>query len=303
FVAAGGAVVSFAFGALATMLFGLSNSLLTPVALFVGVIISPTSTGVTARILRDIRKLGAPEGVTTLAADVIDDVIGILTLTVVLGLTTGAFHASAVLGSLGKAVGFWLGLTAIAIVTARFISRFIISFRVMGASIGLALALALLVSGLAEEFGLASVIGAYSIGLALSNTRLAEVLTRPVETLHHVFVPVFFVVSGMLVDFQVMTGVLFFGLAISTLAILAKLLGCGLPALGIGFNRYGALRIGFGMVPRGEITLIVAGIGLTRGLIPADIFGVAVMVIMVTTVVTPVVLTYLYKKGGEGRRE
>jgi Kef-type K+ transport system membrane component KefB len=99
-----------------------------------------------------------------------------------------------------------------------------------------------------------------------------------------------------------MGGVALFGLAISALAIVGKLVGCGLPSLGIGFNKWGALRIGFGMVPRGEISLIIAGVGLTRGIIPAEVFGIAVMVIMVTTIITPIVLSFLFKKGGEGSR-
>ena len=303
-VAIGGAIISFGLGLAAALLFGVANSFASTEALFAGAIISATSTGITARILKDIGKLGTPEGITTLAADVIDDVLGILTLTVILGLTIGsAFDPLAALASVGKALGFWLALTAIGLVTAKFISRFIISFQVMGAAVALALALALFSGGLAEKFGLATVIGAYSIGLALSNTKLASILAKPIETVHHLFVPIFFVVMGMLFDFRAMGDVIIFGLVISILAILGKLLGCGLPALGIGFNVRGAMRIGFGMVPRGEITLIIAGIGLTRGLIPREIFGVAVMVIMVTTVLSPIVLSYLFKKGGEGRRK
>ncbi|MDP2917507.1 MAG: cation:proton antiporter, partial [Dehalococcoidia bacterium] len=302
-VAIGGAAVSFAFGALATVLFGLANSATAPVALFIGAIISSTSVGIAARILKDIGKLGTPEGVTVLAADVLDDVVGILILTLVMGLVTaGTFHTSEVLFSLGKAVGFWLVFSAIAILVAKYIARFIISFQVVGAALALALALAFFSGGLAEQFGLATVIGAFSIGLALSNTKLASALAKPIDTVHHVFVPIFFVVMGMLVDFRAVGGVALFGLAVSALAILGKLLGCGLPSLGIGFNRWGAMRIGFGMVPRGEISLIIASVGLTRGIIPNEVFGVAVMVIMVTTIITAIVLSALFRIGGEGSR-
>ena len=301
-MAIGGVIVSFILGASAAVIFGLAADFSSPIALFTGAIISATSTGITARILRDLGKLGSPEGTTTLAADVIDDVMGILVLTVVLGISLGGFQISQVFLSTGKAVGFWIFLTVAGILAATYISRFAIAFKVVGSAVSIALALALFAGGLAEEFGLATVIGAYSMGLALSNTKLAGVLSRPIDTLHHLFVPVFFVVMGMLVNFQAMGGVIFFGLAIGALAIVGKILGCGLPSLAIGFNLRGAARIGFGMVPRGEVTLIVASIGLTRGIIPEDIFGIAVMVIMITTIITPIILSAVYRKGGEGQR-
>lgn len=302
-IAIGGMLFSFFLGASFAVISGVAQTFLSPSALFAGAIIAPTSTGITARILREIGKLGTPEGVTTMASDVIDDVLGILVLTVVLGITiTGAFHPLEVLGSVGKALAFWLSFTFIAILAAKAISRFFLSFKVVGSAIALALAIALFSSGLAEQFGLATVIGAYSIGLALSNTHLAEILAKPIDIIHHVFVPIFFVVMGMLVDFRAVSNVAIFGLVISALAIIGKLFGCGLPSLLVGFNWRGAMRIGFGMVPHGEVTLIIAGVGLTRGVIPPEIFGVAVMVIIVTTVLAPVTLTRIYKTG-QGRRE
>lgn len=152
-VALGGIIFSFFFGAYAALLFGMAGSIFAPQALFIGTIISATSTGVTARILRDLGKLGTSEGISTLAADVIDDVLGILVLTLVLGLTTaGTLNASEALVSVGKAVGFWLALTAIAILVAKALSRFVISLKVAGAAVAIALALALLTGGLAQTF-------------------------------------------------------------------------------------------------------------------------------------------------------
>jgi len=301
-IAAGGVVVSFVLGATAAVVFGLASSFSAPGALFTGAILSATSTGVTARMLRDLGKLGTPEGITTLAADVIDDVMGILVLTVVLGISLGGLQVSQVSINIGKAIGVWIGITVIGIFIAKYIARFAIAFKVVGAAISIALAIALFTGGLAEEFGLATVIGAYSIGLALSNTQLANVLARPIDTLHHVFVPIFFVVIGMLVNFQAVGGVVYYGLAISALAIIGKLLGCGIPSLAVGFNFQGSARIGFGLVPRGEVNLIIASIGLTRGIIPQELFGIAVMAVMITIIVTPVILSAVYRRGGEGQR-
>jgi Kef-type K+ transport system membrane component KefB len=301
-VAFGGIAVCFILGAAAAVFFGLADSLFAPPALFTGAIISATSTGVTARILRDLGKLGTPEGTTTLAADVIDDVMGILVLTVVLGITLGGFQVSQAFLNVGRAMGFWVFLTVAGILAAKYIARFASSFKVAGASLSIALALALFAGGLAEQFGLATVIGAYSIGLALSNTKLAGLLTRPIDTLHHLFVPIFFVIMGMLVNFQAVGAVIYFGLAIAALAIIGKLLGCGLPSLAIGFNFRGSTRIGLGMIPRGEVNLIIASVGLTRGIVSDKIFGIAVVVVMITAIFSPILLSLAYRRSEEGQR-
>ena len=166
----------------------------------------------------------------------------------------------------------------------------------------LALAIAFLAAGLAESFGLAMIIGAYSIGLALSNSEIADTLREPMESLYHTLVPIFFVVMGMLVDFRAMEAVLLFGLVISLLAIVGKVFGCGLPALAVGFNQWGAGRIGVGMMPRGEVALIVAGVGLSRGIIQPDLFGVSIMMTFITTVLAPLALVPIFRKGGLGTR-
>jgi Kef-type K+ transport system membrane component KefB len=202
-----------------------------------------------------------------------------------------------------KAVGFWIGLTGGGLLLAPFIARFVGWFRVAGAGLALALGLAFLAAAVAEQMGLAMIIGAYSIGLALSGTNLARHLEESLRGVYHAFVPVFFVVMGMLVDVSSITGTLVFGIVITVVAILTKVVGAGLPALGAGFNTKGAIRIGVGMTPRGEVALIVAGIGLTRGIVDSDMFGVAVLMTVVTTLVAPPILVPLFSHGGPGRRE
>ena len=301
--AMGGVIAPFLLGDLATVAFGLAEGPLDPVALFMGAIMTATSVGITARVLGDIRKLDTPEGVTILAGAVIDDVLGIIVLAIVVSLGASgqvSLGDLAVVG--GKAMGFWLGLMAVGILLSRWISKALSSFGSSGAAVTLALAIAFLAAALAEGFGLAMIIGAYSIGLALSNTEIAETLREPMESIFHAFVPVFFVVMGMLVDFNAMGPVLLFGLVISLLAIVSKVFGCGLPALVVGFNRWGAGRIGVGMMPRGEVALIVAGVGLSRGVIGADIFGVSIMMTFITTVLAPIVLVPIFQKGGAGAR-
>ena len=302
-VAAGGVVVPFIFGVAATVALGFADDFGDTKALFMGAVMVATSVGITARVLSEKRKLDSPEGVTILSAAVIDDVLGILVLTVVVGIAdTGSVEAGEVLKVAAKAVGFWLALMAIGFMAQRHISNFALSFRSRGATVGIALALAFLSSGLAETFGLAMIIGAYSIGLALSGSRLKHAVEQHIVNLSYAIVPIFFVVMGMLVDVGSMAEAIGLGILITFLAIIGKVVGSGVPALWTGFNLRGATRIGLGMLPRGEVALIIAGVGLSEGIIEQDLFGVAILMTIVTTVVAPILLVPAFERGGSGLR-
>ncbi|MCY4576796.1 MAG: cation:proton antiporter [Chloroflexi bacterium] len=311
-VAIGGVVVPFALGAYATVLFGFADSFFSAPALFVGTIMTATSVGITARVLADLLRLDSPEGVTILGAAVVDDVLGILILTVVVGVTAGesvgaATEAAsfewtevAIVGA--KAIGFWLVLTVGGILGARYIVRAINSIRVEGAAIAIVFGIGLFAAALAEMFGLAMIIGAYSVGLALSQTELRNQLHQPLNGLYHAMVPVFFVVMGMMVNIEAMRDALGFGLIVVVLAIIGKVAGSGLPALAAGFSRIGAWRVGVGMAPRGEVGLIVAGIGVSQGLIGQDLFGVAILMTIATTLIAPAVLVSAFRNNAPGLR-
>jgi Kef-type K+ transport system membrane component KefB len=146
------------------------------------------------------------------------------------------------------------------------------------------------------------IIGAYSVGLGLSGTSLSRVIEENLMGVYHFMVPIFFVVMGMLVDVSAMGGVLGFGAVLTGLAIVSKLVGSGVPALAVGFNNRGAWRVGLGMLPRGEVALIIAGIGLSRGVIEQDVFGVAIMMTVVTTLIAPILLVPAFRDGKSGRR-
>ena len=304
-VAAGGVVIPFVFGAGLTVLFGYADSLTDVKALFIGALLTATSIGITVRVLGDLRRLSTPEGVTILGAAVLDDVLGILVLTIVVGIdATGEISLSSTGLVALKTFGFWIGLTGIGILLARHISNLFDKFRVSGAALSLALALAFLSAGLAESFGLAMIIGAFSIGLALSGTDLAHRLEEPLRAVYAALVPVFFVVMGMLVDLSSLgsVGVLAFGAVITVFAVVGKVGGSGLPALFAGFNRKGAWRIGIGMLPRGEIALIMAGIGFSSGVLGQDLYAVAILMTIVTTAVAPPVLAIAFRGETSGTR-
>jgi hypothetical protein len=157
-----------------------------------------------------------------------------------------------------------------------------------------------MLAGLSEMAGLAMIIGAYIMGLSLSRTDVVQELQNSLQGVYDMLVPIFFCVMGMMVDFSSMRHALLFGLAYSLLAIAAKIIGCGIPAYLTKFNFRGALRIGLGMLPRGEVALIVAGIGLSAGCIGQDLFGVAILMTMVTTLLAPPLLVRSFRNQASG---
>jgi Kef-type K+ transport system membrane component KefB/mannitol/fructose-specific phosphotransferase system IIA component (Ntr-type) len=314
-VGVGGVLFSFVLGDLTAVwflrtLFDRPAGFLTPACLFLGVLSTATSVGITARVLSERRKLDSPEGVTILAGAVIDDVLGIVLLAVVAGLITAGGHSGDVQwgrigGIAAKAIGVWLAATFLGLRLARRIGGLLKGFKQQSAIAVMSLGLALILAGLFEEAGLAMIIGAYVAGLSLSRTDIRAAVREKLEPVFELLVPVFFCVMGMMVDFRTFLSgrILLFGAGFTIVAILAKLLGCGAAALFCGFNRRGAFRIGVGMVPRGEVALIIAGIGLASGALPRDLFGVAVLMTVFTTLPAPAALDRLLHTGGEGTRQ
>lgn len=303
-VGGAGIVLPFLLGAYATVWFGYATRLLDGAALFMGAIMAATSVGITARVLSDIKKLDTPEGITILGAAVVDDVLGILVLAIVVNLAdSGTLNLSAIGWIAMKAIGLWVGLTAFFIYTAPWLVRIWSWFKTPGSGLVLTLFACFVAAVLCEIVGLAMIIGAYSVGLAFSNTPIAEKLVEELRGVYHLFVPVFFVGLGMLVNIDTMRHALLFGVLISVFAIAGKVLGCGVASLFCGFNRLGAYRIGVGMVPRGEVALIIAGYGLSRGIVDQNIFGVAILMTLVTTVVAPVFLVPAFQSQEVGLRK
>src|SRR3989344_3951691 len=300
-VAVGGVILPFFLGAWGTVMFGFAEGMFEPIAMFMGAIMVATSVGITARVLSDIHKLDTSEGVSILAAAVIDDVLGILVLALVLSMAATGGEVS--LGQLGliavKAIGFLGVVSLLGWLFVKKLSNFLL--KLQGKTyLAVAAAICFLIASLAEHFGLAMIIGAYLTGIILSVTKLGHELEEKLAWAAHLIVPVFFAVMGMLVDFQAMLTGLIFGLVVTVFAILGKIIGCGLPAIFSGFNFLGSLRIGFGMLPRGEVALIVAGVGLAAGIINQEIFGVSIMMTIVTTLMAPIILVPLFKKAGSG---
>lgn len=302
----GGVLISFIIGDYTIVLFsemflGKAMSFADPIPLFMGVLSTATSVGITARILSEKRKMDAPEGVTILAGAVIDDVLGIIVLAIVLGIIkSGHVDIKSVSAVAVKTVGIWLGFTVAGLVFARKISFLLKKLKNRSTIALMAFALAMLLAGIFEKSGLAMIIGAYTMGLSLSKTDIAFMVQDNLSELYQFFVPVFFCVMGMLVNLKAMANinVVAFGLIFTVSAVIGKLLGCSVPALFLNFNVKGALRVGLGMVPRGEVALIMAGVGLSAGVLAPDTFSIAVVMTFLTTLITPPLLSKLLEDPG-----
>ncbi len=328
-VGLGGVIVSFVFGDLCAVYLlpeffdhfkylqglPLAEAMTKEAPLYMGIMSTATSVGITARILSEKKQMDSEEGVTIMAGAVIDDVLGLIVLAIGNGIIV-ANHAAAKVGGAGgamdwgaiglvamKAFGIWLGATAVGLLAARYIAKFLkAAFKSPVVIATMAFGLALVLAGFFQFMGLAMIIGAYVMGLALSRTDLKHPIQEMLTPVYTFLVPVFFCSMGMMVDVSALCSkdVLVFGGIYTALAVLAKVLGCMIPSLCCGFNLLGGLRVGAGMVPRGEVALIIAGLGLSSGFLTQEIFGIGILMTLVTTVVAPPALVGLFvpKKRG-----
>ncbi|MBR1920474.1 MAG: cation:proton antiporter, partial [Kiritimatiellae bacterium] len=294
----------------------ITKAILSPAAMFMGIMSTATSVGITARILSEKKKMDSAEGVTIMAGAVIDDVLGIIVLAIGMGIIGSQSVAAAAgeasrgvdWGSIGmtavKAFGVWLVGTVVGVVFARRISWLLKLFKAHGAIATLAFGLALVIAGVFEALGLTLIIGAYVMGLALSRTDIKHLVQENLATLYTFLVPIFFCVMGMMVDVTALCSkpVLVFGGIYTALAVLAKVVGCAIPSIFCGFNLLGALRVGAGMIPRGEVALIIAGIGLSNGYLTQEVFGIGILMTLATTVVAPPALVGLFVPKAKGVR-
>ncbi len=283
------------------------------VHIFVGATLTATSVGITARVLKDIGKIKTKESQIILGAAVIDDVLGLIVLAVVVGMieasSTGtAIQISDILVIAGKAFGFLL----LAIVFGQLISKkvFIIAnnMRVKGLLLSTSLFFCFLLSYLAAKSGLAPIVGAFTAGLILDPVQYKDLMEQSEEgsTIEHLIepiagllVPIFFVIMGASVDLSVFsdTSTLAYAGILTVAAIIGKQV-CGLGVIEKGVSKS---AIGFGMIPRGEVGLIFIGIGsklLIDGapVVDAKTFGAVVIMVIVTTMITPPLIKWKFSK-------
>lgn len=273
-------------------------------ALFVGTILVATSVSISVQTLRELGKLQTREGFTILGAAVIDDVLGLIVLSIVLGLTLGQGGGIAGVGIIGLKVVIFM---AVAILVGMKIIP-----RLLGLASSLGITVPILTTGIiialaygagAELMGLAGIIGAYLAGLMISMTPYRHEMYEGMEAVgYSFFIPFFFVSIGLAADVRGLTGgLLGFTVIATILAVLTKVIGCGAGAMLSGLSLKSSLIIGAGMVARGEVALIMSKIGLDSGLIGEALFTSMIVVTIITTVATPPLLRLLFKEDAESR--
>jgi len=291
-VAVLGVIFPFVFGYLYTLIIHHP----TVEAMFIGAAMVATSVGITARVFADLGIVETKVARVILGAAVIDDVIGLLVLAIVTGLGKGTLSFVKIGLITLEAVGFIIFLIIIGRrVVHRMVPR-VASFRTKDAVLSAAIILCLFLSAVSSYIDLAAIIGAFLAGMILSGLNLEYNLSIKTESLYNFLVPFFFVILGSWIDLSIFSQptLLWAALVITIFAIIGKLLGCGLGALNLGKKE--ALMVGFGMVPRGEVGMIIASIGLSMKAITSDLYTVIIFMVMATTFITPPILRKLVKK-------
>jgi Kef-type K+ transport system membrane component KefB len=264
-------------------------------ALFVGTALVATSVGITARVLADLDKIRAPESRVILGAAIIDDIIGLLVLAAVVGLTAEEISIGSLLSVALLAVTFVVLTGGLG---PRLVARATPVLDRLGelSVFTIALGICLVLSAIAGALDLAAIIGAFLAGMAFAETRDRYHLEERLASVYSFLVPFFFVITGTLVDLSVFmrSETLLLAAAVIVLAVIGKLGGCGLAAASLG--KKSAFIVGIGMVPRGEVGIIVASIGLTQGILDSDLYGVIVAMSVVTTLIVPPVLAVLLRR-------
>lgn len=258
-------------------------------AIFIGVVLAATSVSITVETLRELGKLKGRVGTTILGAAIIDDILGIVVLSIVITMKTGASHPGVIIV---KIIGYFVAMGVLAFVVLK-LKKFIDKRGQRRRTAILAIAFCFLLSYASEEFfGIADITGAYFAGLMLCNTKAAGYITERVEVLSYLlFSPVFFASIGIKTTLSGMDASLIgFAVILLIVAILTKVVGCGLGAKICKYTNKESLQIGIGMISRGEVALIVAQKGYQNGMLDDTLFAAIVFVVIITTLITPILL-------------
>lgn len=292
----GGVLLPFVGGAAAAAAFGLP---LLWEGVFVGAILTATSVSISAQTLIEIGQLRSREGATILGAAVIDDVMGIVVLSAVVGFAraSGAGGAAAMALVVVRMAAYFAGAILVGR-TLGALERFTRRLQVSQALLAFAVAVAFFYAALAEWIGgIAAITGSYLAGVLFGRSPVKHHLEDGTRALtYSLFVPVFFVGIGLQANARDLGPHVGLTVTIVLVAIVAKALGCGLFARLSGFSPLEATRVGVGMISRGEVGLIVAGYGLSSGIIGRDVFSASVVMVLATTMVTPPLLRVTFPR-------
>lgn len=266
--------------------------------IFIGVILTATSVSITVETLKELGKLKTHSGNAILGAAIIDDVLGIIALTIVTSMADSSVKIGVVLM---KILGFFVFAIVVGVIFYKGYKAWTQrSEKGLHRHAIIAFVFCLLMAYIAEVvFGVADITGAFIAGLIISNVEKSDFVRSKFDCVSYMLLsPVFFASIGLKVSLPSMSmSIVGFAVVLTLVAILTKIVGCGLGAKMCGYKNYQAKRIGVGMISRGEVALIIASKGTALGLLGSAFLGPIVIVVIITTVITPIMLKVVFKNG------
>ena len=291
-----GVIVPFFAGLLVFQAFGYDALQ----AMMIATALTATSIAISIQVLKEFNKIKSPEARLIIAAAVVDDILAIAVLSVVTSLGSAEAIDNIDLLDVTFTILKVLGFFAAILIAAIFILPKVITPRIWkstGSVEGIATASFFGAAAIAGTLGLSPIVGAFAVGMALSATKVFEKIENFISRIGLIFAPLFFAIIGAQVDFRTVNlDVLMLSAVVIAIAISTKLLGCGLPSILFLKNKTAGMRVGIGMISRGEVGLIVAGVGLSSGVLTGDVYTTIVLMVAVTTIITPIWLKMDYRR-------
>ena len=295
-----GVIAPFFAGLVAFQMFGFDvfQSLLIATAL------TATSIAISVQVLSEFGKIKSPEARLIIGAAVVDDILAIAILSVVTSLGGDVTHVDVleVTFTVLKILGFFAVILIVSIIV---IPKIITPrlWKAKGSVEGIATASFFGAAALAGSIGLSPIVGAFAVGMALSTTKVFEKVESFISKIGLIFAPLFFAIIGAQVDFRgIDMEILILSGIIIAIAVVTKLFGCGLPAWAFLKSRTQGMRVGIGMISRGEVGLIVAGVGLSAGVLTSGVYSTIVLMVAATTIITPIWLKMDYRREFRGHK-
>jgi len=291
-----GVIVPFFVGYFVFIAFGLK----TLESLLVSTALTATSIAISIQVLTELGKMQSKEARLILGAAIVDDILAIAALSVVTtmvqtGNTTPDIINITIL--VLKILGLFAALLIGSVLIVPRILHGEKLWKSKGSVEGITTASFFGAAGMSAFMGLSPIVGAFAVGMAVASTKIIKRVEEYVEKLQIIFAPLFFAIIGAQVDLRgVNINVLFLSGVIVSIAIITKLIGCGIPSMIFLKDKSKAMKVGIGMISRGEVGLIVAGVGVTSGALSTDIYTAVIIMVAVTTIVTPIWLKKSYKK-------
>lgn len=266
--------------------------------MFMGIILTATSVSITVETLREMGKIKTNSGNAILGAAIIDDILGIIALTIITSMADASVNLFTVLLKVGL---FFVFIMVAGLAFHRLYKRWCESAeKGLHRHAVIAFAFCLLLAYISEQwFGVADITGAFFAGLIVSKTQRTQFLASKFDVMSYMYLsPIFFASIGLKVELPNMTGaVIMFAIVLVVVAVITKVVGCGISAKMCHYTTAESMRIGIGMISRGEVALIVASKGAQVGLMGSTFMGPVVLVVVITTIITPILLKSAYHVG------